>query len=397
MLITHYLDQPCPKCGVTGKYGNVTVHRDVLKRGCNHCREWTSFYLPEVHKKIIYLDQFFLSHAFRAKEQPFVDAAHRIADMAARQLIVCPYSSVHTKETHLWRDEQQHDLFQFIKQTARGQKFNEDFEIKRIQLNRAFAAFRSASNIIQPIEKSDALREEIDTWDDYFWIDMRPILGDIEALRQGKAAAVAALVDLFPHWAAMTTTFEEDMTIEANGYGQSLMNQYLQRFAALGAGDLTAYLDAPMDAMYVEYLLHFDKNTMPINEQLARAAAFLNSDYFRMIPHLRVSCGLFAMLRKRVKEGSYTNVNKARKTLKGMFYDSNCISIFGPYCDAIFIDRAMHQWCEAPQARVLDPYGTRIFSVADWNAFHMYLDRIEENYTDDIRRAVELVYPELYP
>jgi hypothetical protein len=345
-------------------------------------------------KKIIYLDQFFLSHAFRAKEKPFVEAAHRIADMAARQLIVCPYSSVHTKETHLWRHEQQEDLFKFIKQTARGQKFNEDFEIKRIQLNRAFSAYRSGSDAIQQIEEVDAFRNEIHTWDDYFWIDMRPILGDIETIRHGKAEAIAALVRIFPDWAKLTTSFDEDMEIEARGYGQSLLNQYLQMLAKLQAGNLAAYLDLPMDAMYVEQLLHYDKNTLQIDEQLVRAAKFLASPHFMMIPHLRISCGIFAMLRKLVKEGAYTNYDKACKKLSGLFYDSNCISIFGPYCDGIFIDRSMHQWCEASQARVLEPYGTKIFSVANWNEFHSYLDTIEENYTDEIRKGVELVYPE---
>jgi hypothetical protein len=349
-----------------------------------------------VNKKVIYLDQFFLSHAFRAQEKPFVEAAHRIADMAARQLIVCPYSSVHTSETHLWRHEQQQDLFTFIKQTARGQKFNEDFEIKRIQLSRAFTAFRAEGDITQPIEKNDAFREDVNTWDDYFYIDMRPILGDIEAMRQGKLNAIEALVNLFPDWAASTTSFAEDMEIEAKGYGQSLMKQYFQMLTALGAGDLIAYLNAPTDAMYVEYLLHYDKDTLQSDAQLARAAKFLVSPHFMMIPHLRISCGLFAMLRKLVKEGAYKNPEKARKKLAGLFYDSNCISIFGPYCDAIFVDRIMHQWCEAPQARVLEPYGTAIFSVAGWDAFHSYLDDIEENYTEDIHRAVDIVYPGLY-
>lgn len=395
MLVTQYLDEPCPRCGITGKYGNVGVSRNTLKRGCNHCRQWTNFYLPEVKKKILYLDQFFLSHAFRAKEKPFVEAAHRIADMAARQLIVCPYSTVHTKETHLWRHEQQQDLFKFIKQTARGKKFNDDFEIKRIQLNRAFAAFRLGGNTVQRIEESDAFSEDIHTWDDYFWIDMRPILGDIETIRHAKAEAIAALINIFPDWAKLTTSFDEDMEIEAVGYGHSLMNQYLQMFAKLQTGDLAAYLDAPVDAMYVEYLLHYDKDTLQIDAQLARAAKFLSSPYFSMIPHLRISCGIFAMLRKLVKEGAYTNHDKARKTLAGLFYDSNSISIFGPYCDGIFIDRSMHQWCEASQAKVLEPYGTKIFSVANWKEFDSYLDDIEKNYSDDIRIGVELVYPEI--
>ena len=397
MLIAHDLDEPCPRCGITGKYGNVNINRNILRRGCNHCRQWTFYSLPEVRKKIIYLDQFFLSHAFRAQEKPFVDAAHRIEDMAARQLIVCPYSSVHTKETHLWRHQQQENLFKFIKQTARGHKFSDDFEIKRLQLQRAFTAFRANGEVIQSIEESEVFADEIHSWDDYFWIDMRPILGNIEAMRQGKTDAIATLVTLFSDWAQLTTSYEEDMEIEAEGYGRSLIDQYLEMWGKLSQGNLMAYMDAPVEAMYVESLMHYDKDAMQMDERLARIADFFVSPHFKMIPHLRVSCGIFAILRRRVKEGAYTNQNTARKKLSGLFYDSNCISIFGPYCDAIFVDKVMKEWCDFPPARVLAPYNTQIFSVLDWDSFHGYLDQIEENYTDEMRNAIKLAYPDYEP
>jgi len=234
------------------------------------------FPLPDIRKKIIYLDQFFLSHAFRDQERLFIDAANRIKDMAARQLVVCPYSSVHTDETHLWRHEQQENLYKFIKQTARGYKFREAYEIKLEQMHRLFDAFRSKSEIIQPIEERDAFRDEIHGWDDYIWIDLRPYLGDLEAIRQGKAAAIEGLVNLFPDWAKLTTSFEEDVSMEAIGYGRSLLNQYLQMVANVGTGNLMSYMDAPMDTMYVESLLHCDRTTMKIDERLRRIGAFFH-------------------------------------------------------------------------------------------------------------------------
>ena len=97
-----------------------------------------------------------------------------------------------------------------------------------------------------------------------------------------------------------------------------------------------------------------------------------------------------------VKNGAYTNPANARKKLSGLFYDSECISVFGPYSDGIFIDRAMKQWCENPEARLLDQYNTRVFSVASWEDFHGYLDQIEENYTEEVREAINWVYPGIY-
>jgi len=326
---------------------------------------------------------------------PFVDAANRIKDMAARQLVVCPYSSVHTDETHLWRHEQQENLYKFIKQTARGYKFNETYDIKQAQMHRSFNAFRANIDLIQSIEDNDAFREDIHRWDDYFWVDMRPILGDLDAMRRGKSDAITDLVDLFPGWKKLATSFEEDVDMEAIGYGHLLFNQYLQMVENVGNDNLMSYMNTPMDAMYVESLLHCDSTIMEIEERLKRIVAFFSSSYFTSIPNIRVSCGIFAVLRKMVKGGAYTNASKARRKLAGLFYDSECISVFGPYSDAIFIDRAMKQWCEDSEAMLLEPYDTKVFSVANWEEFHSYLDQIEENYTDDVRKAINWVYPKV--
>lgn len=396
MLISQHLDDPCPECGFIGKYGNVNIDRNILNRGCNNCQKWMRIPLPDIRKKVIYLDQFFLSHAFRDQEKPFVDAANRIKDMTARQLVVCPYSSVHTDETHLWRHEQQENLYKFIKQTARGYKFNQAYEIKQEQMHRSFDAFRSSEDLIQSTDDRDAFHDEIHRWDDYIWVDIRPFLGDLEAKRQGKAAAIAALVDLFPAWAKLTTTFEEDIEMEARGYGKSLLDQYLQMAMNVGNGNLVGYIDAPLDTMYIESLLHFDSTTIEIDERLKRIGSFFSSPYFSNIPNVRISCGIFAVLRKMVKNGAYTNVANARRKLAGLFYDSECISVFGPYSDAIFIDKAMKQWCKDPEAMLLEPHNTKVFSVANWDDFHGYLDHIEENYTDDIREALDSVYPGIY-
>jgi len=395
MLITHKLDEPCPSCGQVGHYGNVNVGDNLLNRGCRSCGKWFRYPLPELKKEIIYLDQFFLSHAFRKQERPFVEAVERIKELAARQLLVCPYSSVHTDETHLWRHEQQEELYEFIKQTARGHKFRQSYEIKQNQLIASFDVFRNQAPSAIEINERDAFHENIHKWDDYFWIDLRPILGDLEAMRQGKSAAIAALVGLFPDWAKLTTSFQEDVAEEARGYGRSLMEQYLKMVASV-AEDFMNYLHSPIDASYVETLLHYDSNTMEIELRLQRVSEFLSSEYFANVPNVKVSCELFAVLRKMVKNGSYTNPENAKRKLAGLFYDSECISVFGPYCDAIFIDRAMKTWCDDPDAKGLSLYNTKTFSANDWDSFHAYLDLIEGNETEEITRSLKLVYPERY-
>lgn len=395
MLITRRLGAPCPNCGVSGQYGNVNVGDNILNRGCNACGKWVRIPLPEVTKQIIYLDQFFLSHAFRKQEQPFVEAAQRIRDLADRQLVVCPYSSVHTDETHLWRHDQQAELYEFIKRTARGYKFSEAYEIKQGQMHRSFDAFRTGANFAVSIDSDDALRDNVHRWDDYFWIDVGPILGDMEALREGKMDAIAELVKLFPAWASSQNSFEQDISEEARGYGRSLLQQYMNMLADFQAGNLMSHLEAPLDTMYVESLLHFDREQLEAGHRLERISEFFASPYFAKTPNIWISCGLFSMLRKLVRNGAFSNPQKARKKLGGLFFDSECISVFGPYCDAFFMDRAMHRWCEDPEAKLLAPYKTKIFSADNWDEFHSFLDAVEAHADPSIRDALAWVYPEM--
>lgn len=395
MLITHNLKEPCPFCGIAGKYGNVSVNGNLLSRGCNSCGEWDRYQLPELKKEIIYLDQFFLSHAFRQQEKPFVEAAERIKELAARQLLVCPYSSVHTDETHLWRHEQQESLYKFIKQTARGHKFSQAYEIKRNQMLSAFDSFRTQEVVKRTIDNKEAFHEDIHTWDDYFWIDLRPILGDLDAMRQGKANAISSLVGLFPEWSKLTTTFEEDVAAEARGYGRLLMDQYLKMVSSVN-DDLMNYMHAPLDSTYAESLLHYDSRTMNIEIRMQRISEYFSSEYFCNAPNVRVSCEIFSILRKMVKNGAFTNPENAKKKLAGLFYDSECISVFGPYCDAIFIDKAMKQWLNDPEATALEACSTNTYSVENWDEFHTYLDSIEKRTTDEINESLKMAYPERY-
>jgi hypothetical protein len=77
MLVTRVLGD-CPECGGKNSFGNVSVRGDHVLRGCKSCKYNTTVWLPKVRKKIIYLDQFFFSSAFREGYPRFVEAAQRI-------------------------------------------------------------------------------------------------------------------------------------------------------------------------------------------------------------------------------------------------------------------------------------------------------------------------------
>ena len=81
MLVTRTLGD-CPRCKGKHCFGNVSVHDDTVLQGCERCRYESTILLPKIHKKVIYLDQFFFSHAFRGVEPRFLHAVERVKRMA---------------------------------------------------------------------------------------------------------------------------------------------------------------------------------------------------------------------------------------------------------------------------------------------------------------------------
>ncbi len=81
MLVTH-ISGDCPLCGGTNTFGNVSITGNCINRGCTACIYRDTVLLPEIRKKILYLDQYFFSGAFRGKDERFVRAAKRFVNFA---------------------------------------------------------------------------------------------------------------------------------------------------------------------------------------------------------------------------------------------------------------------------------------------------------------------------
>jgi hypothetical protein len=393
MLLTHRIDIKCPSCGDDTAFGNVLVNGSELIRGCQTCGQFQHIPLPEVRKEVIYLDQPFLSHAFRQRDRRFVTAARKIRSLAARQQVVAPYSSIHIDETHLWSHSQKQQLFDFIKQTARGYQFNPAYRIQAAQIMRAFREFINKPVTGElPISPRDAFNESTHQWDSYFFVDLPPRVNNVTELKKAKKHAAGELVALFPNWRRQNQAFEDDCAEEARGYGRRLFNNYLSYVESLRR-DPVAFLEAGQDEMIVDRMVRVDRAHLSITERINRVKQFLFSKDFLHTPYILESCKLFAVLRKLVRQGAFQNARAAQEKLAGVFFDIEAISTFGPYCNSIFVDRAMHDWCSDPDAQVLGQYGTRIFSVKNWTEFVEYLKELESSLDPIIKKYVDIAYP----
>lgn len=395
MLVTRVLGD-CPGCGGKGRFGNVSVRGDHVLRGCMSCKYRTTIWLPETRKKILYLDQFFFSNAFKDRDARFAVAAQRIRSISALQLLAVPFSSIHEDETHQWRGydgKNKEDLMEFIKATSRGHEFEPSYDVEQTQIVRAFQGYLQGKPPAFELEQQDAIPSDIHEWDDYFRIDVGRYINDIELMRDLKRQGVEMLVDAFPAWRQSTNTFEQDVALELREAARNYLGAYMKYVARIATGDYAALTDSPIMAMVVQTLLQcLPEDSIP-EESLKKIGAFFQSEHFSGIPYQWLSVRVFATLKDMVKRGSYPNREAAIQRLGGFFQDMKHVSIYGPYCDAFVMDQAMAALVADPRIALERRFGVKVFSLNNWDDFLAWLDALEGGMSQEHRAGLAAAYP----
>lgn len=395
MAIVTYVLGDCPGCGRKESFGNVDVFDGTtVYQGCKVCRHRVRIPLPKLKKKVVYLDQFFFSHAFRGKEERFLEAAARIERASSLQLLVAPYSSIHEDETHQWagRDE----LFRFMKSVSRGHQFRYAEEVHRFQLLRAFEAWRAGEAADYRLEEEDALEDGVHGWDGYMRISVGRYIGDIELIRALKRRSVEGLVGLFDGWRQLKTTFEDDLRAEYEAAARGYIDSYLRFVARMASGDHAALLDAPTNSMVMQSMVRqlFKDETDP-DEALRRCIEFLlRSGHFKQAPRQLLSARIHATMKSMVKGGKFTNHELALKKFAGYFFDVEHISTYAPYCDAFVMDQLAADIVRQSTVNLTGRYDTKVFSLNNWPEFLEWLEGLEQAMTPEHREGLAVAYPE---
>ena len=394
MLVTRVLGD-CPGCGGKGRFGNVSVRGDHVLRGCMSCKYSTAVWLPKTYKKVLYLDQFFFSSAFRERDLRFTKAAERIRQVSALQLLAVPFSSIHEDETHQWRGfdgKNKGDLMEFIKATSRGHEFEPAYDVEQTQIVRAFQAFLQGKPEAFELKERDAIRGNIHEWDDYFRIDVGRYIGDIELIRDLKRQSVEGLVDLFPAWRTSPHTFEQDVALELRDAAKGYIDSYVSYAARVAGGDYAALFDSPIMSMVMQSLLYCLPEEMPPEERLRKIGGYFKSNHFSEIPYQWLSVRAFAVLKDMVKRGAYPDGEAALKRLSGFFQDVQHVSLYGPYCDAFIMDQPMAALVADPRIALEARFGVKIFSLNNWDELLAWMDELENGMTQEHRAGLAAAY-----
>lgn len=364
-----------------------TISNNILKCVCRKCGEGYPLSLLKLEKKLIYLDQNFLSEAFKNKLPAFIKRADHLNDLSRKQLIICPYSEVHDIETHLYEGNEKR-LWDFIRHTSFGEKFKLRSQIELQQLVNAYIAYCNNQPDKSILRLSDAIPLSVHNWHDSLMIDINwSITQSIKPkiLKKSKDDFIRSISEVIQKWQKSKSSLEDDYNLETRDHANIILQNYL----TLKKENNVEKILESSDYRIMNLLLEIDVGGRTPEERCKNVLGFLKSSHFANIPYINISSGLWALIKQQIKKNQFSI---KQDQLQGIPSDIDHLSMFAPYCDAVFTEKTMARlltkWC----SHSLGGYPLKVFSAENWEDFDSYLDNIENNMSLEMKEELEIVY-----
>lgn len=395
----------CPKCKKES-FGVLSVGRNVYTRRCKECWHSETFKLPELHKIIIYLDQFVISEMMKAihtklgktdKVDPFwLHLFEKLERLSHLQLIVCPDSHFHQQESLLYEYKAHRRMYE---QLSHGTTFFDPGTIHRFQVQQRFQQWLGLKDDHGDITARDVIHGDPDAWQEKFIISVDFEHGDeeISSIRRSRDAAHEGIAEVFARWRnEPKKKFIERFEEEGLAWGRVMIQKYITSLVKEGLGQATME-DFVISTMSDEsilitglsmYLPHEPEKT---EENLRKMSMFLQSEDMLQVPFNRLSALMWAAI---ADQAAHDATRKPPN--KGVVNDIDMISTLLPYCDAMFIDRDMYGLLQYGPLRIEAEkgYPAKIFSTSNKEAFMEYLDGLEKNADPKLLATIREVYGE---
>ncbi len=398
----------CPKCH-KAEFGVLMVNGAGYVKRCRACWHDAQFDLPELTKKIIYLDQFVVSNMMKSinpasraftdeRVKPYRRMYEKLDRLSKLQLVVCPYSKNHRYES--MASGSYEALQRVYHQLSYGLSFALPEEIRQRQIYRSAKIWLGENGSL--INFSDALSARVHDWQGRLLITAdipfdQATADEITAYRDTVAADVNAC---FQRWQQeQGTRFADFYQRELNVFGTSILQRHvrdLQGFQlALEQGQeprLVPALSSDYHLIRVVMDVLRDAGT-PGNQIVRKMAEFFCSDAIKQVPCVQIQAMLYASLAQEAIAG------RTKPPTQGEANDVEVVASYAPYCDAIFVDRGCHSLLSkvptksaAGKAKAELGLEDKVYSPINIAAFTRFLDEIEKSATAEHLLLVEQVY-----
>ncbi len=398
----------CPKCK-QDTFGVLMINSSSYVRRCRECWNTKTFPLPRLNKTVIYLDQFVISEMMKTinkklgksgKVSPFfLKLFEKLDSLVKLQLIICPDSTFHRQESLLYQPEALKRMYEHL---SNGITFYNPATIRRFQICSSFRQ-QSNKNPFNNINVDSLLHGDRNAWQDKirisvdFGIDQK----EIDEYQASRQKTYQYINPVFQRWQLeKNKKFKDWYTEESNYYGSIIVQRYLQsiyKFHYL-TNQTEVNIDEILTAtqgeenILITSLLHYlpDNNQ---EENLKKVFGFLQSPAITELPFVKISAALWAAM-------AYQAAHAGRKKPLnvGMVDDISMVSSLLPYCDAIFIDKEIHNLLDFTEVkRMTGNFKVKTFSMKNKDEFLSYLNDIQSTADKKHLKIVKEVYGEDWP
>jgi hypothetical protein len=374
-------------------------------RRCRECWHSETFSLPELRKKVLYLDQFAISNMMKALNpnakprkgdaDDFWRELFRTVDRLCKlQLLVCPDSRFHTEESLTSRFAAA--LKRMYELLSGGVTLHSRHAIELSQIYKHVQCWATER---EPEPWEFDVREiangHLDGWRERFlitanWGGMTDQWAD--ELRQARDAAHEGIVDVFARWRNERRGFWDWFRDEARSYATvlQLYERYYQRLQEVRSGALEPSFASifPPQAVYTVTTIQdaLTKAGVAEVELWPRTVEYLTSEATERLPFNRISAMLTAAIARKAGAG------QTHPPTRGILNDIRLISAYLPYLDSMFIDNECCGYLREQPLRDELAYPCRVFSLNTKDELISYLQGIEASASEEHLTTVREVY-----
>jgi hypothetical protein len=403
-IMTPYIQ--CPKCGGQ-EFGVISVSDIRCERRCRACLHRGTVYMPEIRKKIIYIDQFVFSNFVKMLD-PEIDGHERATSdlfwkqlfeilgvVCHIQLVACPDSREHQHEslTSTFYKALKHTYEHF----SGGVSFHDSETIKLRQVAQIAKCWLKKQAVTFDFNAEKISSARLHEWSGRIFITVDGLLpGTVDSLRRSRSKTHEGLQKVFAQWQRDKKPFREVFSIEKRGYRENLVNSYVRQClkraqmpAQMMRGQMPSLDEmlpstAESQMLSLQYLFEAHAGDKKQSTELLRE--FLASGAIDEAPFSIIGAAMYASLSRKAASG------QKRMPNQGTANDIEIISTLLPYCDAMFMDNECNAlWHDIPKSHTL-PYRCRVFSKNTGADFIRYLTEIRDSVTPEHLKLIEEVY-----
>jgi hypothetical protein len=228
----------CPKCGAE-EYGVLSVSDTRCERRCRACWYTATVYLPEIKKKIVYIDQLAFSNIMkflssemkgheRAAAEPFwKELFETLGVVRHLQLVACPDSREHQYEslTSPFYKALKHTYEHF----SGGVSFHDAETIRIRQIAKLARAWLKREPVNFDFSAESISTGRLHEWSDRIFVTVDGVLpGTVEELRTRRSKTHQGLQEVFELWQSEKKSFKEVFVAEKVAYGEFLVQMYAE-------------------------------------------------------------------------------------------------------------------------------------------------------------------------